>query len=249
MLVTKETMRPTRFTKKLTTPLTRVEIAVTAQVRALLKPVRMPLAMLVTKPMTAVRSCVPRETAALISAPSILTMPWIRPRIRSTPIAMKIVDGEAIPKSDFTVSIRPWTHPEISAISPSAAERIPSHNPWTKLTPISKSCWTIDSSISPRPVISERNPSHAPAKSPVSRSAMTDSACPRAVRTPPISVPTIPIRSMKNVPTVASAGPKIDMRNSAIGAMMPMSAPKMSTSPVMNGPRPLATPLTKLTRP
>src|SRR5699024_11746345 len=61
MFETKETMRPTRFEKKLTTPLTRFEIAVTAQVRALLKPVRMPLAMLVTKPMIDVRSCVPRE--------------------------------------------------------------------------------------------------------------------------------------------------------------------------------------------
>src|SRR5699024_665855 len=81
MFETKETMRPTRFEKKLTTPLTRFEIAVTAQVRALLKPVRMPLAMLVTKPMIDVRSCVPRETAALISAPSMLAMPWIRPRM------------------------------------------------------------------------------------------------------------------------------------------------------------------------
>src|SRR5699024_8433946 len=114
MLATKETMRPTRLTKKLTTQLTRFVIAGTAQVRAVLKPVRMQCALLLTQPMTAARSCVPRETAALISAPSMLAMPWIRPRIRSTPTAMKIVDGEAIPKSDFTVSIRPWTHPEIS---------------------------------------------------------------------------------------------------------------------------------------
>ena len=245
MFETKETMRPTRFEKKLTTPLTRFEIAVTAQVRALLKPVRMPLAMLVTKPMIDVRSCVPRETAALISAPSILTMPWIRPRMRSTPIAMKTVEGEAIPNRLFTVSTSPWTHPVISVMSPSAADRMPSQSPCTRLTPSMMNCWTIDSSIPPRPVNIAMRPSHAPLKSPVRRSAITESACPRAVRTPPISVPRIPIRSMKSVPTVVSAGPRIDRRNMAIGWMIPQSAAKSSTTPWMNGASPLAMPVTR----